>query len=306
MYYLVTGGAGFIGSHLVDALLAAGNQVVVVDNLSTGHRENLPSDIEFIEGDICDRDTIEPLLQKVDGCFHLAAIASVQKANEAWRMTHEVNLSATVQIFDIIASSKKTIPVVFASSAAIYGDNPNVPLKETEHPQPLNAYGADKLGCELHGKVASHIHGIPNIGLRFFNVYGPRQDPSSPYSGVISIFTDRIKQGKAITINGDGEQCRDFIYVADVVKGCMAAMESLTSKQLMHDVINMCRGKATTIRTLARTIQSICDQQVEYQHGDAPKGDIIRSIGNPDRLLQQLHLVLETGLEEGLQQLCAS
>src|SRR6185437_16521969 len=192
--YLVTGGAGFIGSHLTDALLKRGDQVRVLDNLSTGKWENLDSKATLIVGDIADAGTVARAMDGVDGCFHLAAVASVELGNRDWLGTHRANLTGAITIFDAARRARpdRTVPVVYASSAAVYGDNPNLPLAETAQTRPMSAYGADKLGCELHGRVAAHVHGVRTVGCRFFNVYGPRQDPGSPYSGVISIFFNRI------------------------------------------------------------------------------------------------------------------
>ncbi len=172
----------------------------------------------LIEGDVADPAIVAQATAGVDGCFHLAAIASVEKGVTDWLGTHRANLTGTITVFDAIRRHGSEIPVVYASSAAVYGDAATIPIAETEPRTPLSAYGADKYGCELHARVASHVHGIPTIGLRFFNVYGPRQDPKSPYSGVISIFCERIAAGLPIKIYGDGQQTRDFIYVADVVQ----------------------------------------------------------------------------------------
>lgn len=298
--YVVTGGAGFIGSHLTETLLSLGHQVTILDNLSTGKHENLTEHSRLITGDIRDQALLTSLLQEADGCFHLAAVASVQQSIENWRDTHSINLSATVGLFDAIATLKKPIPVVFASSAAIYGDNPNVPLAETETPAPLNAYGADKLGCELHGRVAANIYQIPNIGCRFFNIYGPRQDPNSPYSGVISIFSDHIKHRKKIVIFGDGKQSRDFVYVSDVVGGVIRAMDALHQGKILHDVVNICRGKSITINELASTIESIAGYEVEKHYEPARNGEIYTSLGNPQKLKQLLDYEAVTSLREGL------
>lgn len=206
--YCVTGGCGFIGSHLVDALIAAGHQIVVLDNLSSGKIENLHPKALFKMGNVQNPIDVADALYNVDGCFHLAAIASVQKSNEEWALTHKTNLTGTINVFEAAAKANKgkPVPVMFASSAAIYGDNACVPLSELEKPSPITAYGADKLGCELHGRIANLVHNVPNYGFRFFNVYGPRQDPKSPYSGVISIFSDKILKNEDIKIFGDGLQ----------------------------------------------------------------------------------------------------
>src|ERR1700722_10819816 len=216
--FLVTGGCGFIGSHLAEALVTEGHQVRILDNLSTGKRGNAPPEAELIVGNIIDRRTVDDCVAGTDGVFHLAAIASVDQSRADWVGCHAVNLTGCVHILD--AARRMAIPprVVYASSAAIYGDGGAIPLTEAERPRPVNAYGADKLGCELHARVASLLHAVPTIGLRLFNVYGPRQDPSSPYSGVISIFLDRLDRRAPIEIFGDGQQVRDFIAVADVVR----------------------------------------------------------------------------------------
>ena len=226
-FWLVTGGCGFIGSHLVDALLARGDKVRVLDDLSTGRRSNLPGGVEVMVGDVADASAVARAMAGVDGCFHLAAVASVQRGNEDWLGTHRVNLTGTIAVFDAArtCNRKGPVPVVYASSAAVYGDNPDMPLSESAATAPLSAYGADKLGCELHGRVAWQVHKVPSTGFRFFNVYGPRQDPKSPYSGVIAIFADKVAENREITVNGDGGQVRDFVYVADVVRHLVAAMD---------------------------------------------------------------------------------
>ena len=168
--WLVTGGAGFIGSHLCEALVARGDTVRVLDDLSTGRRDNLPPDVELLEGDVADLALVTRALDGADGCFHLAAIASVEKGVTDWLGTHRANLTGTITVFDAIRRLGRRMPVVYASSAAVYGDVAAMPITETTPCRPLSAYGADKLGCELHARVASHVHGSPTVGLRFFNV----------------------------------------------------------------------------------------------------------------------------------------
>jgi len=196
--YLVTGGCGFIGSHLVDELIRRGHLVRILDDLSTGQLSNVPIGTEVIRGDVADPETVAKVMQGTDGCFHLAAIASVERGNLDWLGTHRTNLTGAIAVFDAAGRTSRSgpVPVVYASSAAVYGDNPATPLGEEAATRPLSAYGADKLGCELHAFVAGKVHGVPTCGLRFFNVYGPRQDPRSPYSGVISIFCERLRAGR--------------------------------------------------------------------------------------------------------------
>jgi UDP-glucose 4-epimerase len=250
--FVVTGGCGFIGSHLIERLVAEGHQVSVVDDLSTGKRENLPEGVKLFVGDVADRRLMAEAMAGAEGCFHLAAVASVQKGNEDWLGTHRSNLTGAITVFDVARECGK-IPVVYASSAAVYGDNQALPLTETAATAPLSAYGADKLGCELHGRVATLIHGVPTTGFRFFNVFGPRQDPSSPYSGVISIFANRLLKDEPLTVFGDGKQSRDFVFVSDVVDHLMAAMASPSPTAR---VFNVCTGRATTL--LDRPAHHLC------------------------------------------------
>jgi UDP-glucose 4-epimerase len=295
--WLVTGGAGFIGSHLCEALLAQGDAVRVLDDLSTGKRENLPPDVVLIEGDVTDPAVVRCGLQGVDGCFHLAAIASVHRGIREWRLTHRVNQGGTIAVFDAIRRMTKLIPVVYASSAAVYGNPAHIPTAETDNTRPLSAYGADKLGCELHAHIAGHVHGIPTMGLRFFNVYGPRQDPTSPYSGVISVFCERILQGAPIDVFGDGRQTRDFVYVEDVAAALVAAMQLAATHA---SVFNVCTGIATSVIDLATTIGDLAHRDVAVQHSAPRVGEIRHSCGSCDLSRDKLGLRIPVGLREGL------
>jgi UDP-glucose 4-epimerase len=268
--YLVTGGCGFIGSHLVEALARAGHEVRVLDDLSTGKRGNIPAGIELLVGDVVDAELVGVAVAAVDGVFHLAAIASVERSREAWIATHRTNLTGCVTVFDAVRL--RPVPIVYASSAAVYGEGADTAMAETMPLVPLTAYGADKLGCELHGRVAALVHGIPTTGLRFFNVYGPRQDPSSPYSGVISIFCDRLRRRLPIDIHGDGGQSRDFIFVEDAVRGLLAAMTASSAAE--GRVFNVCTGKATSIGRLAALIGARCGIVPEIRSGAPRIGEI--------------------------------
>jgi UDP-glucose 4-epimerase len=300
--WLVTGGAGFIGSHLCDALVGRGDTVRVLDDLSTGFRANLPPGVTLIQGDVADPVTVADAIEGVNGCFHLAAIASVEKGVTDWLGTHRVNLTGTITVFDAIRRQGSRIPVVYASSAAVYGDAATVPIAETEPCRPLSAYGADKYGCELHARTASHVHGIPTVGLRLFNVYGPRQDPKSPYSGVISIFIDRIAAGRPIGIFGDGEQTRDFVYVADVVAALLAAMALKPSDAL---VFNVCTGIPTSVGALARLIAVLTDQVLQIEMKPPRTGEIRHSLGIPASGDRVLGLPARRCLRDGLAEVLA-
>ncbi len=296
--YLVTGGAGFIGSHLVDALLADGHHVRVLDDLSTGHRHNLDPRAALTVADICDTAALAAALEGADGCFHLAAIASVARANEDWPGTHRVNLTGTIAVLD--ACRERHLPMVYASSAAVYGNVGDAVAHEGLTCAPQTAYGADKFGSELHAAVGWGVHGVPSFGLRFFNVYGPRQDPDSPYSGVISIFAERSARGAPISVHGDGGQTRDFVYVADVVAHLQAAMAHLPAAPGAW-VCNVCTGRETSVLHLAETLQRLCRTNAPIGHGPARPGDIRRSVGSPERALALLGLSARTALETGLQ-----
>jgi UDP-glucose 4-epimerase len=295
--YLVTGGAGFIGSHLCEALVARGDRVCVIDDLSTGHRHNLPPSVPLIVGDVADPAAVAEAIDGVDGCFHLAAIASVEKGVTDWLGTHRANITGTITVFDAIRRQGSRIPVVYASSAAVYGDAATVPIAETEPRTPLSAYGADKYGCELHARVASHVHGIPTVGLRFFNVYGPRQDPKSPYSGVISIFCERIAAGAPINIFGDGGQTRDFVYVADVVAALLAAM---ALRPPNAPVFNVCTGVPTSVQALAALIADLAGKKLDAHTRPPRAGEIRHSLGVPDLADTVLGLTDRVKLRDGL------
>ena len=297
--FLVTGGAGFLGSHLVDALLRQRHGVRVLDDLSSGHRQNVPRQIEFLRGDITDATTVEEAFEGIDACFHLAAIASVVRSNREWLRTHEVNLTGTLNILNQARRlrHRREIPVIYASSAAIYGDCNTVPIGEDMPVAPLSAYGADKRACELHARVAGAVHEIPTVGLRFFNLYGPRQDALSPYSGVIALFADRLRLGEPIEIVGDGEQVRDFTYVGDAVG---ALKRALTAASTSAPVFNVCTGNGTSVRALAKTMAELYQTDMTVCYSPARSGEVRISVGDPRRAAEQLGFRAETALADGL------
>jgi UDP-glucose 4-epimerase len=297
--YLVTGGAGFVGSHLVEDLLDRGHRVRVLDDLSTGSRRNVPAAAEFVEGDVTDAATVERAFEDIDGCFHLAAVASVERCNREWLRSHQVNLTGTINVLDQARRARATrpIPVVYASTAAVYGD-PGVSGIGEEYPAaPLSSYGADKAACEFHARIAGPVHGVPTAGVRFFNLYGPRQDPRSPYSGVISIFADRLLSGRPIEIFGDGEQVRDFTYVGDAVAALRNAMAAVS---IEAPVFNVCTGIGTSVRELAEIIASLCDTRLIIRQSAPRRGDVRISIGDPSRAAEHLDFRARTPLPYGL------
>lgn len=295
--YTITGGAGFIGSHLADALLARGHHVRVLDDFSTGRAENLDPRCEVLRGDVCDPAAVRRALVGASGCFHLAAVASVVRANEDWLGTHRVNLGGTITVYDA-ARALGGLPVVYASSAAVYGNVTGL-AREDAVPAPRTAYGADKLGSEQHAAVGLLVHGVPSVGFRFFNVYGPRQDPSSPYSGVISIFANAITSGQPVTLHGDGSQTRDFVFVGDVVQHLLAGMRHLADHPGAH-VLNVCTGQETSVAELAHAIGAATGRQPVIRRGPPRAGDIAQSVGSPQLAILTLGFKERTSLARGL------
>jgi UDP-glucose 4-epimerase len=294
--YLVTGGCGFIGSHLCKELLSRGDAVRVLDDLSTGSRANLPAAADVIQGDVADTQAVHEAMAGVDACFHLAAVASVELCNRDRQRAHRTNLIGTTTVFHA-AMEAGLIPVAYASSAAVYGNCSSLPLRERSETQPLSAYGEDKLACEVYAQTVGKMHRLPSVGLRLFNVYGPGQDPKSPYSGVISIFCERIRRGEPIDVFGDGRQTRDFIFVADVVTALLRAVDTRLSGA---PVFNICTGCGTSVLELASIIASLCNQNLPIRFKPERAGDIGRSYGDPTAATQALGLGGPTELRTGL------
>jgi UDP-glucose 4-epimerase len=297
--YLVTGGCGFIGSHLCDALIRHGATVRVLDNLSSGLFDNVSAQAEVLLGDVADPEAVDRAMSGVDGCFHLAAVASVERSRQDWLGTHRTNLTGAVTVLDAARqrARNRPVPVVYASSAAVYGDCTTLPIHEDAEKRPASAYAADKYGCELHAKIASELHGIPAIGLRFFNVYGPRQDPKSPYSGVISIFCERLRRGQRIDIFGDGSQTRDFIFVEDVV---IASLRAMQRRQAAPAVFNVCSGRQTSVLELAHMIADLSDRNLQIRQLPSRHGEILHSLGDCSAARRHLGLPGPTDLAVGL------
>ena len=294
--YLVTGGCGFIGSHLVDALHLAGHQVRVLDDLSTGCTDYLPCGVEFLLGSITDVSVVERAIAGIDGCFHLAAIASVQRSAEELVLTSGVNLGG---MLTVLAAAQKLgrVKVVYASSAAVYGNCPLLPISEDAPKSPQSPYGVDKYSNELHAAVAADISEISVTGLRFFNVYGPRQPPGSPYSGVVSIFADRLARGMPITVFGDGGQTRDLVHVSDVVVALQRAMERPLPGS---PVFNVCTGRGVSVLQMAGILGGLLGEVPRIAHGPARPGEVRHSVGDPSAGRAALGLGDPVPLEIGL------
>ncbi|MCW9012625.1 MAG: NAD-dependent epimerase/dehydratase family protein [Gammaproteobacteria bacterium] len=300
---LITGGAGFIGSHTADLLMQQGIAVRVLDNLSSGHRNNLPSQhplLEFIEGDICDPERVNEAMQDVTRVLHLAAQVSVVASLENPIFSAQQNIMGYLNILD---SAQKTgvKRMVYASSAAIYGEPPSLPLDEDVPVKQLSPYALEKQINEEYADLYHRLHQLSSLGMRFFNVYGPRQDPKSPYAGVIALFVDRIKNKQAITVNGDGQHTRDFIYVGDVARANVAALHSD-----YQGACNIATGKKTSLLDLIETLSELTGNPAEVDFGPPRDGDIVHSLANPSRMNRELKLVADTSLKNGLADLLQS
>ena len=305
MRVLVTGGAGFIGSHLVDALVARGDVVNVLDDLSTGQRKNLEGASDratLFVGCVTDLAAVRAAM---DGCalvFHQAAVASVQRTIDEPLHTSRVNLGGTLNVLEA-AREKGVRRVVFAGSAATYGDNPALPLSESEDPRPMSPYAIEKLASEQYLRVYSPLFAVETVTLRYFNVFGPRQDPSSPYSGVISIFVDRLLRGLTPTINGDGLQSRDFVYVADVVAANLLAA---SVSGAIGGTFNIARGVSTTLIDLYAALYQVIGGPQQPSFAPARAGDIRHSLANISRARDVLGFAPKVELADGLAQLVAA
>jgi len=276
MKYLVTGGAGFIGSHLVEAIAAHGGRVRVFDNFSTGKRSNIISNtdaVEIVEGDIRNREALRAAMVGISKACHLAALVSVPESIAHSELGFEINARGTQIVLDE-ARMAGVQRIVLASSAAVYGDNSSIPLSELEAAEPLSPYGLDKWYGEQLGKLYQSLYGIGVTALRFFNVFGPRQDPESPYSGVISIFMRNMLCGRPVDIFGDGEQTRDFVYVKDVVA---AIMLMLHKENPAFQALNVGRGVQVRINDLFRNLCVLLEYDKRAHYHASKEGDIVCS-----------------------------
>lgn len=298
--FLVTGGAGFIGSNLADALIAQGGAVRVIDNFVTGYRENLEDisgDFEFIEGDLNDDTKLRQALEGVKVVFHQAALPSVPRSVANPKETHEACVNATFKLL-VAAKEANVRRLIYAASSSAYGDQPTLPKIETMSPEPLSPYAAAKLMGEYYCQVFTRVYGLETISLRYFNVFGPRQDPSSEYSGVISRFVDALLTGKTPVIYGDGEQTRDFTYIANVVNANLQAAE--TTKGI-GEVMNAANGDRVTLNELLEVLKKITGKEsVKAEYREARAGDIKHSQADNARARQCLSYEKLIGLEEGL------
>jgi len=274
--YLVTGGAGFIGSHIAETLVKRGDEVRVLDNLSTGKMENLAGiagKFEFVEGDIRDLETCRRAVEGVRTVFHEAALASVARSVEDPLLANAINVTGTLNLL-VAARAAGVGSFVLASSSAVYGDDPTMPKVEGREGKPLSPYGASKLFDEKYAQAFHILHGMNTVSLRYFNVFGPRQDPFSEYSAVIPLFVTKILLGERPTIFGDGEQSRDFIYVEDVVRANLAAAGSTAAA---GEAFNVACGTGTTVNGLLAAVNAVLGTRVEARYAAPRPGDILHS-----------------------------
>ena len=296
--YLVTGGAGFIGSHLTEELIRRGEQVRVADSLITGHRKNLAhlSGIDFLEGDLADLSVAHRAVHGVDYVLHQAAIPSVPRSVEDPVTSNRANIDSTLNVL-VAARDARVKRVVYAGSSSAYGNTPTLPKQEDMPTNPLSPYALQKLVGEQYMQMFTALYGLETVTIRYFNVFGPRQDPSSPYSGVISIFARALLENKAPTIYGNGEQTRDFTYVANVVDGVLRAVKAPGAS---GQVINIATGSSISLNRLFASMRDIVGSRLEVMYGPPRSGDVTDSLADITRARALLGYEPSVSFESGL------
>ena len=296
---LVTGGAGFIGSHLVRALLERGDRVRIIDNFSTGNRANLSGledDIEVVEGELRSYERVHNAMRDVDLVFHQGALPSVPRSVQDPLTTSAVNIEGTLNVL-LAARDQGARRVVFASSSSVYGRQDSLPLVETARPDPISPYGVAKLAAERYCVSFSRVYPLETVSLRYFNVFGPRQDPRSEYAAVVPRFITQLAVGRRAPVYGDGEQRRDFTYVANVVEANLLAGETVSGNGL---VLNIATGRSTSVNELAETIGSVLGREAEREYFAARPGDIVASWADVSAAHEALGWQPRVDLKEGL------
>jgi UDP-glucose 4-epimerase len=296
---LVTGGGGFIGSNLVRALLERGDDVRVLDNFSTGNRANLADiagELEMVEGELRSYERVHAATRGVEVVFHQGALPSVPRSVQDPLTTAAVNTEGTLNVL-LAARDESVRRVVFASSSSVYGNSDELPRVETQNPDPISPYGVSKLAAERYCVSFSRVYPLETVALRYFNVFGPNQDPSSQYAAVVPRFITAIGDGRPVPIYGDGEQQRDFTYVANVVEANLLAADA---DRVSGTIVNVATGRATSVNELADTIGSILGTTVERELSPARTGDIRDSYADATRARELLGWEARIGLEDGL------
>ena len=297
--YLVTGGAGFIGSNIVEELAAMGEEVVVLDNLSTGYRDNIEEfigDIDLIEGDIRDPEAVNKGMSGVDYVLHQAALASVPRSIDDPVLVNDVNVNGTINVLEQ-ARKAGVRSLVYAASSSAYGDSEISPKHEELRPGPLSPYAVSKLVGEHYCSVYSNVYGLPTVSLRYFNVFGPRQDPGSQYAAVVPIFISSLLEGKTPVIYGDGEQSRDFTYVSNVVKANILAAKSEGAE---GEMMNVACGDQYTVNRLLDIIKENLESDTEPEYADPRPGDVKHSLADISKAEQMIGYSVDVTFEQGL------
>jgi nucleoside-diphosphate-sugar epimerase len=297
--YLVTGGAGFIGSHIAEELVKREERVRVLDNLSTGKHENLQhlmSAIEFIEGDLLNQEMTARAVEGVDFVLHQAAIPSVPRSIEDPKSTTENNLTSTLHLL-LAARDAGVKRVIYASSSSVYGDSPTLPKREDFTPAPLSPYAASKLAGEYYCQVFSQVYGLETVSLRYFNVFGPRQDPLSLYAAVIPRFITAALAKKPLVVYGDGEQSRDFSFVANVVQANLLACEA---EGIAGETLNVAGGRQTSLNQLIKELQTIVTADLHVEYDDPRPGDVKHSVASVEKAARLMGYESVVPFEEGL------
>jgi UDP-glucose 4-epimerase len=299
--FLVTGGAGFIGSHIVEALAARGDHVRVLDNLSTGHASNLlhvGDKVELIEGEVTDATTVAAAVKGVDCVFHQAALASVQRSVERPLDTNAACVTGTLTVLD--ESRKAGVRrVIYAGSSSAYGNQPHSPKRESDLPAPISPYGAAKFAAEAYCHAMWATYGLETVTIRYFNVFGPRQDPNSEYSAVIPLFITALLEGRQPTIYGDGHQSRDFTYVANVVHGNLLAVDA-DAKLVAGRTFNVANGRSSSLLELLAILRKLLDSAIEPVHQPPRAGDVRESLADTTLARKCLGYEPQVAFEDGL------
>lgn len=305
MNILLTGGCGFIGSNLIPAFLghSAVSKLIVLDNLSTGSLNNIRPflnnpKLEFVDGDICDKQLCDTLCKNINLISHQAALGSVPRSINDPIKTNEVNVNGFLNLL-VSAKDNGIKRFVFAASSSTYGDSKSIPKFEDNIGKPLSPYAVTKYVNELYAEVFSKVYDLPFIGLRYFNVFGPNQDPNSSYSAVIPLFCKSILDGKEIFINGDGSICRDFTYVDNVVNANLLSLFT-QNKLAVNNVYNIACGQSTTLKYLAEKLIQLSGRDVQIKYGPERKGDVLQSLANIDKAGELLNYFPLVNFEEGI------
>ena len=296
--YVVTGGAGFIGSHMVERLLSQGQSVRIADDFSSGLKANVPAGVEVVEGDVADAAVAARAVHGATHVIHLAAIPSVPRSVKDPVRSNRANVDGTLNVL-VAARDAGVKRVVFAGSSSVYGDAAVLPKREDMKPSPLSPYALQKLIGEQYCQIFTRLYGIETVTTRFFNVFGPRQQPGSPYSGVISLFIEALAKGQAPTVHGDGKQTRDFTFVGDVVTGVLASCEAAKAS---GEVINVAAGGRISLLDLIKTLQTILGTNLKPVFGPTREGDVRDSQADIQKARKLLDFSPVVAFEDGLRQ----